>query len=296
MRYVCKNCGKFISANSKQCKSCGAKDSAILLEERKSKLKDSDDRKIMECPYCGHHKELNEDINERYVTCWNCRNVYENPYYQPQKLSVVRIIIAIIVITVICTNIYIAVKRSEENPSNIEKNQYTQSTATPKNIHTFDNSENNQPITSYKKSSGYSASQKDTKTEKKFDKNNFTALFKESGGYDIYYFWKIIAKNGKLRYEYIISDGKQSKVRKSGYAEGIKTSTLKSKYPGLTFTGGRIKNDAPLFILYNFDDDDRHQVNAIIQHDIQAQKSYVYLNDSDNPYEYIYMNSLILMN
>lgn len=295
MRYVCKKCGKFVSQHSEECKSCGTKNPAILPEERKQN-DIVDERELIECPYCNIKFDSKNYSNNKVIHCPKCGRESENPYYEKNTPSKSRMIIGFIVLIIIIVNIYRAFNQGE-SPNKIEVDTTTSNNYSIPGNNLYNNaSRNNQgnnDIASYEPKSHI-----EKREHNNINKKNYTLTLRENGSSydDPIYLWELNDKNGKISYKYIITDGYQSNVLKSGKGEVMKFSILKSKYPSLTLSRGYINPDDKIYFLYNIDthyniDDSERKVNALISLNASTNTIKIYMNDSDNPYEYIYLNT-----
>ena len=80
----CKYCGKFISNTANFCSCCGAP----INQQNAEKNYNSDYQRIIICPHC-HSQLKNSDELLKYETiqCLNCKNTFENPYYDHKNIS-----------------------------------------------------------------------------------------------------------------------------------------------------------------------------------------------------------------
>lgn len=288
MRYVCKNCGRFVSNDSTKCKSCGTENPAITVEERRNSSITSNtnimtDIKKVECPYCNAKFNIKEP-NDKHINCPKCGSEMENPYQSETegKIGLPRIIIGIVVIAVLIFNIYRAIKSSTESYQ-----QETSAIATQPAL---------EPVRIESASAENPIIRKAPNTAPKAKNNETRIVFRSAGAGELTYYWILTEKGNQHNFEYRISDGHGYRILKSGRFVTITYGQLKSQSPNVILNGVNINNSKKILLagpIEEYEDSygNSHNVYAIIVPDETTAK--VLLNDTYNPDEFLLLENLV---
>lgn len=289
MRYVCKNCGKFVSNNSTVCKSCGTENPAITVEERRnsssaSNANTTNDIKKVECPYCNVKFNI-KDTTAEHINCPECGSEMENPYQSETdgRIGLPRIIIGIVVIAVLIFNIYRAIQSSTKSYQQEISEITAQPTTEPVRIE----STNAEKPTISKTPNTVPNAQKKTGTR---------LVFRSAGAGELTYYWIFTEKGNQHNFEYRVSDGHGYRILKSGRFVTLTYGQLKSQSPNVILDGVNINNSKKIFLagpIEEYEDSygNSHNVYAIVVPYETTAK--VLLNDTYNPDEFLLLENLV---
>lgn len=121
-------------------------------------------------------------------------------------------------------------------------------------------------------------------------------VFDVSGSYGPHFSWVIRKDNGGLQFQYVASDAEGQTVIKSGDCVALTYGQLTAESPNTFIRGRSISPDkkilliGPIDVHYNADYSERPIYGILVASKDSSAK--LYINDTDNPDEFVLMDNL----
>jgi len=307
MRYVCKNCGKFVAKDSPCCKSCGTENPAVAQEDRAVNAGNGTQygkksAKKAKCPYCDTIFNVTDTASE-HLFCPSCGSEMGNPYYEDCKptYSKGRMFLGLIVILIIIFNLWRACSAWDDSYGENNEPTAHESVVEESVVEEVTDEEvpggNSTPEVdsyaySYPSDGGLGTS---VSKELRSAKNKL--VYRSAGAAELTYYWVISATSGGNTYKYIIADDNDYKVLRSGKCVILTFAELKSQSPGAVLRGGMVSASSKIVLAGPIDEHfdaygERRDVYAILVPN--KERAQVFINDTDNPDEFLLLEDLVL--
>lgn len=264
MRYVCKNCGRFVSQSAPICKCCNTENPAVPQGERTS----------------------------RFESASSIENGNRSGKSEEKPHNSLKIAFGIIVIAIIIINIGISISKFKSTTatmnSNVDEIAVSQTVEGLVDEPTVQEYSNSTPHKSTEKNQPSSNSD--------FSNTNIDLIYKVDGSTDSEYYWTIRIINGKKLYQYIVLDPyiDEETISISGKWYMQTFEELKAEHPTLRLRNCNISPSKQIIMIGSVGSYGGRTVDGII---VPAGKyAELYFNDDDDPMEFFLIDRLIRLN